>query len=374
MRLVWGIVRAVTEEGEDRQRLEVALDDRSAGSAIAYPKLSGPCRVSDRVLLNTTAVDLGLGTGGVHFVVARVGDGGGVILDEPSGGHILKLRYTPLQVDVLTVEEQDSPYHEIMRDADSLGGMPVACCGLHSQVPLVAAAVKRVDPELKVAFVMTDDAALPIALSGIARQSCEVGLLDATITSGHAFGGQYEAVTLHSALLAARHVVRADVAVVAIGPGVVGTATPFGHGGIAQGEALNAVAALKGEAVAVLRASLADARPRHHGVSHHSLSALTRIATAECIVAVPTLPDDLAEQFDDTLEDAGVWERHVRVVSGIGTEKGPSTRGVEVRTMGRGIAEDPVFFACAYAAGDVCAHLAHGVQYRDDSREGRWQI
>ncbi len=187
----------------------------------------------------------------------------------------MKVRYTPLQVDVLSVEEQGSPHHAVMKEARTLSGMPVACCGLHSHVPLVAAAVKEADPNLKVAYCMTDFASLPLALSDMVRAARGAGLIDETISCGQAFGGGLEAVNLHSGLLAARHVVRADVAIVAIGPGVVGTATPFGHGGIAQGEAINAVASLGGMPVAVLRISFADERPRHQGVSHHTLTALS---------------------------------------------------------------------------------------------------
>lgn len=363
MRLVWGIVTAVVASDARVQQLEVALDDRSTGRAVAFPGLSGRCEVADRVLLNTTAVDLALGTGGLHFVVARAGDGEGVALDVPSGGHIMKLRYTPLQTDVLSAEEQDSPHHEIMRSADSLGGMPVACCGLHSQVPLVAAAVKQFDPGLRVAYVMTDGGALPLALSEVIRASCEAGLVDATVTSGQAFGGDLESVNLHSGLLVARHVAKADVAIVAIGPGVVGTATPLGHGGVAQGEAINAVSSLDGEPVAVLRVSFADARERHRGVSHHTLAALGRIALAPAHVAVPTLPDEYAEAIDEALDGSGVWARHVRAHARAGSTEPPAMRGVEVRTMGRTPADDPAFFAAAYAAGEVCARLAHGERF-----------
>lgn len=360
MRLVWGIVTSVETDTQEAQVLDIALDDGSVGAAISYPRLAGTCRIADRVLVNTTAVDMGLGTGGRHFVVARGESEGGVALDEASGGHIMKLRYTPLQVDVECVEEQGSVHHTVMREATSVSGMPVACCGLHSQVPLVAAAVKHVDDDLRVAFVMTDFAALPLALSDIVRASVSSGLLDSTITCGQAFGGQLEAVNLHSGILAARHVAMADVAIVAIGPGVVGTATPFGHGGIAQGEAINAVAVLGGTPVAALRVSFADERSRHHGVSHHTTTALTRIALASAIVAVPSLPEEYSESIEDALEEAGLWERHVRVDSDAGRSIPPSMRGVEVKTMGRGLADDPAFFASAFAAGDVCARYARG--------------
>ena len=355
MRLVWATVTADNSSSADAQNLLVALDDGSEGRAVCYPALCGACCVGDRVLLNTTAVDLALGTGGLHFVVAR-GEASGVAYDSASGGHIMKLRYTPLQVDVLSVESQESAHHETMRTATSLGGMPVVCCGLHSQVPLVAAAVKGADPNLKVAYCMTDEAALALPLSDVIRACVREGLLDTTISCGQAFGGKFEAVNLHSGLLAARYVARADVGIVAIGPGVVGTATPFGHGGVAQGEALNAVVSLRGTPISVLRMSFADARSRHRVVSHHSLAALTQISLAPVRVAIPALPQEFAEQVEAALEAAGVWEHHVRADAAALT---PDLRGIHVTTMGRGQGDDPSFFAAAFAAGEVAARISH---------------
>ena len=357
MRLVWATVTGVAGRDDGTQRVDIALDDGGAGCAVAYTALSGPCAPGERVLVNTTAVDLGLGTGGLHFIVARATEPAGVALDAPSGGHIMKLRYTPLQLDVHAVEEQSSEHHDTMRAAEDLGGMPVACCGLHSQAPLVAAAVKARNDSLRVAYVMTDSAALPLALSTVVRAAAGAGFIDATVTCGQAFGGQYEAVNLYSALLAARHVARADVTVVGIGPGVVGTATPFGHGGVAQGEAINAVVALGGTAVTVLRLSFADARPRHRCVSHHSVTALTRVALSASLVPVPSLPAHQARLVEEALSRSGVSARHRTVASPGAT---PDMKGVRVTTMGRDPADDPAFFSAAYAAGEVCARVAEG--------------
>lgn len=356
MRLVWGTVARVAEDGADLQRLRVLLDGATRdSSAICYPALAGRCREGERVLLNTTAVDLALGTGGDHYVVARSGEGGTQV-ERASGGHIMKLRYTPLQTDVLAVEEEASPHHEVMREATSLDGMPVVCCSLHSQMPLVASALKeRAAEGVRVAYVMTDQAALPIALSGLVKGCRERGLIDTTITCGQSFGGDLEAVNLHSALLAARHVARADAAIVAIGPGVVGTGTSFGHGGVAQGEAVNAAAVLGGRAVVALRISFADPRGRHQGVSHHSLTAL-RVALAPAVVPVPDLGPDLRKVEVD-LRDAGVWDRHVRVdVAGTA----PDLLGLRVTTMGRTAEQDPAFFAAAAGAGEGAALLLAG--------------
>lgn len=354
MRLVWATVTAIETDAAGIRTLAVRLDTGETGSAITYTALAPECAEGDRVLLNTTAVDLALGTGGRHFVVARGGEGG-VALERPSGGHIMKLRYTPLQLDVMSVESPESPHHAVMKEARALGGLPVVCCGLHSQVPLVAAAVKHTAPSLKVAYCMTDGAALSASLSNIIAASKDAGLIDDVITCGQAFGGDLEAVNLHSGLLAARHVSEADVAIVAIGPGVVGTGTPLGHGGVAQGESINAVHALDGTPVACLRLSFADMRPRHQGVSHHTLAALGDIALAPAIVAVPRLHAEQQQAIESQLEARAIWTRHQRADAAAAV---PPLRGVRVTTMGRGPEEDPAFFAAAFAAGDVAARRA----------------
>jgi len=358
MRLVWATVRVVTASGSGIQRMTVDVDDGSSGPALAYSALCGECASGDRVLVNTTAVDLALGTGGDHFVVARWGSGKGVTLDSPSGGHVMKLRYTPVQTDVVAVESPESPHHEVMRVAESIEGMPVVCCGLHSQVPLVAAALKRADQTIRVAYCMTDQASLGLPLSELMRATVESGLIDATLSCGQAFGGAFEAVNLHSGLLAARHVTNADVAVVAIGPGVVGTSTPFGHGGVAQGEAINAAAVLGGTPIACLRVSFADARERHRAVSHHTLSALTRVALAPALVPVPGVSQEFLHAIEARLDSAGVWKRHRRVDPSADASDSPDMRGVRVTTMGRGIDDDPAFFAAAFAAGDIAFRIA----------------
>lgn len=352
MRLVWGTVTSIVEASPSVERLVVLVDGAVAPHpAVSYPTLTGACAQGERVLCNTTAVDLDLGTGGEHFVVARAGEG--VMLDDPVPGHIMKLRYTPLQRDVTTVEEPVSPHHEVMAVARSLDGLPVVCCGLHSQVPIVAAAVRERAPHARIAYVMTDESALPMALSRLVPRMLEAGLIAETITCGQAFGGGLEAVNLYSGLLAARHVVQADVAIVAIGPGIPGTSTPYGHSGVAQGQAVNAVGSLGGTAVAVLRLSFADERPRHVPVSHQTLTALGAVALASAVVPIPGLLSEQAIRVDAALEAVGLWARHTRVdVPGQGL---PDTCGIDVRTMGRDFAADPAFFLAAAAAGTAAA-------------------
>ena len=183
----------------------------------------------------------------------------------------------------------------MLRDADDLAGMPVVVADLHSALPAVLAGVRAESPEARVAYVATDGGALPLWFSRTVDGLREAGWLVGTVTAGQAYGGDLEAVTLHTGLLAARLVLGADIAVVAQGPGNLGTGTRWGFSGVACGEAVNAAAVLGGRPVAALRVSGADARERHHGVSHHSLTAYGRVALAPADVVVPALQGPLAE-------------------------------------------------------------------------------
>jgi hypothetical protein len=192
---------------------------------------------------------------------------------------------------------------------------------------------------------MTDGAALPIAISDLVHAATEVGLIDVTLTAGHAFGGDLEAVSVPSALALARHVAHADVTIVAMGPGVVGTSSPLGTSALEVAGILDAAAALGGTAIAVLRMSDGDPRPRHQGVSHHSRTALD-LTRSSVLVASPA-------------EGAYAHDRHeVRLVEGPDVPKLLDDLGLRVTTMGRGPDEDPLFFRATAAAGALAAeHL-----------------
>ncbi len=254
----------------------VALEGDAAPPvrALAYTAMVGEPRVHERVLLNASALLKGLGTGGLAFVVARPDE---LPADPPGGaGHIVKARYTPMQQMLLAVDEQDSPHHGELMAADDLGEMPVVVADLHSALPAVLAGIRLARPDARVAYVMTDGGALPSAFSRAVAGLAAAGWVSATITVGQAFGGDHEAVTTHTGLLAARHVVGADVAVVVQGPGNVGTGTRWGYSGVACADVLHAAEVLGGRGVASLRVSGADRRERHRGISHHSRTAYGR--------------------------------------------------------------------------------------------------
>lgn len=386
--------------------------------ALAYPDVVGTAGAGDRVLLNVTALERGLGTGGYALVVAipdraaawpgaAEGDSndGDVTGGESTGGcarppgHLVKARYTPLQPMVLGVDDPEGEHHAALQEADDLEGMPVLATDLHSALPAVLAGIRAERSDARVAYVMTDGAALPLAWSRTVAGLRDAGWLASTITAGQTFGGDLEAVTVHTALLAARHVVGADVAVIIQGPGNLGTDTRWGFSGVAAGEALNAASVLGGRPVAGVRVSQADARARHRGLSHHSATAFGRVLTRAADLPVPSTvgimegstavgaPTDSAmtsrapstpphppqtaalwdgssllaclEQVQEQARELVARAPHLTLVE-VATEGLPEAlEDVPVRltTMGRGLEDDPAAFLAAAAAGRHAARL-----------------
>jgi hypothetical protein len=322
-------------------------DDPDQVRALAYPNLVGEPRQGDRVLLNTNALALGLGTGGYALVVA-IPDR--LPPDSTAEGHLVKARYTPLQAIVLGADEEVSPYRETLEAEGDLGGMPVVTADLHSAVPAILAGVLDTRQKARVAYVMTDGGALPAwfsrTLDGLA------GLLAGTITVGQAFGGDLEATNVHSGLLAARYALRADVAIVAQGPGNLGTGTGWGFSGVSVGEAVNAAGTLGGRPVGSLRISGADPRPRHLGVSHHSLTAYGRIALVPADLVVP-------DGLDPSIaREVRKLTRHkIVTVATAGLDEALRALPVKLSTMGRDLDGDHVYFLAAAAAGRHAATL-----------------
>lgn len=361
-----GTVKAVRGRwpGAVEYAVELASGDPSEVRALAYTALVGEPQVGDRVLLNASALLRGLGTGGLAFVVAAPDR---LPADPPaSEGHIVKARYTPQQQMFMAVDEQDSPHHDAMTSgqaaAGDLLGLPVVVADLHSALPAVLAGIRADRPQARVVYLMTDGGALPIAFSRNVATLTESGWLAGTVTVGQAYGGDHEAVTLHSGLLAARHVLGADVAVVIQGPGNVGTGTPWGYTGVAAGEALNAAGTLGGRGVAALRVSDADPRPRHRGISHHSTTAYGRVCLVAADVPLPRHePGDelatlVAEQAHRLAAQAQ-GDLRVREVPADGLDAALRAVPVRLSTMGRGLDEDHGAFLYSAAAGRYAARL-----------------
>jgi hypothetical protein len=356
--ITWRKGRVVATRREWHGAIELDTDVSGAAvRALCYPDLTGRPVAGDVVLLNTTALDLGLGTGGYALVVALPDR---LPPDPALAGHLVKARYTPLQATVQGADEQGSPHHDVLRDADDVEGMPVVVADLHSALPAVLAGIPDLS-ERTVVYVMQDGGALPAWFSRSCAALRDAGWLAGVVTTGQSFGGDLETVTLHTGLLAARHVLGADIAVVAQGPGNLGTGTRWGFSGVAAGEAVNAAVTLDGRPVASLRVSDADPRERHRGISHHSLTAYGRVALACADVVVPELPGEFgALLVRDAVASLG--DRHAIVrVPVDGLESALRAAPVALSTMGRGLDADLAYFLAAAAAGRHASHLARTV-------------
>jgi len=319
-----GATTAVTDRLEGLVRLEV--DGRPC---VAYPGITGPVALGDEVLVNVQAVELALGSGGFDVLYANLTRGLG--LDPEAGAHVMKLPYTPLQLAVRHAEEGGT-------SLASLNGLPIVCCSLHSQVGPAAAGLGA---GRRVAYVQVPGGALPVSLSDTARALRERGLVEATVAVGACLEGDVACVSTAAAFAWAAQE-GFDAVICSIGPGIVGTASPWGHGGLSVAEAVVTARALGGRPVLAVRYSEGDPRERHRGLSHHTQAVLT-------------LAGDVEVGWPEGLEVPERLER-VRAVDVSGWED--ACAGLPLSHMGRGPDDDPWFFAVAYAAGRVASgHL-----------------
>ena len=304
-----GTVTTVGEAGERLVRLEV-----DGIPCIAYARLTGPVEVGDEVLVNEQARLLELGSGGFDVLYANLTRGLG--LQPQESAHVTALPYTPGQVTVCYKEESAEL-------ATTLAGLPVVLCTLHSQVAPVCAALAG----LRVAYVQVRGGALPVSLSDAVRALQERGLLGSAIAVAPCLDGDVECVTAAAALAWAA-AEGYDAIVCSPGPGIVGTGSRLGHGALSLADAANTAAALGGRPVLAVRASGADPRERHRGVSHHTQSVLD-LSLAEVAVA--------------SADDGEGWEE--------------ACAGLPLAHMGRGPEDDPAFFRAAFAAGVAARKL-----------------
>ena len=316
---------AIVERLERLDRIEV-----DGERCVSYPRTTGPVELGDEVVINVQAERLGLGSGGFHVVYVNLTRGLG--LDPERGAHVMTLPYTPIQNAVPFVEESAAL-------AADLGGMPVVCCSLHSQV---APAVAGVGEGGRTAYVQLAGGALPVSLSDSVRVLKKRGLVEVALAAGPCFDGDAQAVNVASALVWAAEE-GFDVAVCGVGPGIVGTGSNLGHGGVAAAEAANVTSALSGSPVLAVRVSEGDPRERHRGVSHHTRAVLG-LLLANVAVAWPAgleSPDWLGELEEVDVEG---WRE--------------ACDGLILEHMGRGPDDDPWFFASAFAAGRLARRLA----------------
>jgi hypothetical protein len=377
-----------SDAAEQDLKIELTGAAGEIRAAIGDVALVGRAEVGDEVIVNVQALDLGLGSGGFDVVHVNLTRG----LNEASapGAHVMKLNYTSLQHAVEPVEDD--------RLRLPLEG-PVAVLALHGQLAAVAWAFAQQAPQGRLGYVQTEGGALPGGHSRTARALRERGLLAGHLTAGAAFGGEGEAITTAGALHHGLRTLGWDAAVCGPGPGIVGSSSPLGHGGMSALDSAHAALALGCPTLLVARMSSADGRARHRGISHHTLTVLD-LLLAPVTVALPAgmrspvgadllaglrsvglsavgpagRPSRTVDRAEaDAREDHGAAAR--RPAPALDVERPARiTRhdwrravvdlpayaacGLPAETMGRGLTEDPVFFGAALAGGTALAELA----------------
>jgi hypothetical protein len=361
------VVQAGPTDGPE-QELTVVLDGERR-PAIADVGLIGTSRQGDEVIVNVQARDLGLGSGGFDVVHANLTHG--LSFEGTPGAHVMKLNYTSLQHVVAPVEDErlELPLEQ-----------PIAVLALHGQLAAVAWAFAQAHPGGRLGFVQTPGGALPGGHSRIVRTLRERGLLAGHITAGAAYGGEGEAVTTAGAL---HHGVRTlgwDAAVCGPGPGIVGSSSPLGHGGMHALDSAHTAIALRAPTLVVARMSSADERPRHRGISHHTLTVLDLLlepvtvalpagirspAGADLRARLGSVFGSSAERIRPQMElDVDRPARMARHDWRRAPVDMPAylASGLPAETMGRVLVEDPLFFGAALAGGTVLSDLCEHVE------------
>jgi hypothetical protein len=300
------------------------------GPAWCDPALHPPAEVGDELVVNVQARELELGSGGYDLVVANLTRG--LEGSDPAGAHVMKLNYTPVQHAVEPVDGAP-PAASGSGDAQRVRS-PVAVLGLHGQLSALAWAFADAAPGARLGYVQTAGGALPGRLSRTVRELRARGLLALHVTAGPAYGGEREAISTAGAIAAALS--ECDAVACGPGPGILGSATVLGHGGMVALDSAHAALALGLPTLLVPRMSESDPRERHRGLSHHTRTVL-ELLLAPVVVALP--------EGQQPLDDLHDWRAAPGALDGYPWP---------LRSMGR---DDPLFFAAAAAAGRVLAGM-----------------
>jgi hypothetical protein len=303
--------------------------------------LLGEMHEGDEVVVNVAALDLGLGSGGfdvVHVNLSRGLEGGG----GPAGEHVIKLNYTSLQHPVAPVEAETGEKSPDAAETGAPVAVSVLVLPLHGHLAPAAWAAAQAAPGAQVGYIQTGGGALPGSLSRDVAELRERGLLCGHIAAAPAYGAEHEALSTVGALDAANRL-GWDAVLVGPGPGIIGSNTEFGHGGMAALDSAHAALSLRLPTLLSPRLSTGDPRQRHLDVSHHTYTVL-ELLLAPVDVAVPEGEDSIA----GALEAAPGSHRLRHAVADLDAYAGA---GLPATTMGRSLQEDPLFFAAPLAAG-----------------------
>lgn len=336
--------RVASVESRDARIARVTVElEGEARPAVVYPRLTGPVETGDDVVVNVEAADLGLGSGGFDVVHCNLSRG---LAGKGGEGHVMKLNYTSLQHAVRPLEEG-------LEEAPPAEGVPVAVLALHGQLPCAAFALSTLAPGTRAGYVQTAGGALAGELSDTVADMLEQGLLAGHVSAGPAHGAPAEAITVEGALDAGRRL-DWDCAFVGPGPGILGSASALGHGGLAALANAHAALALGSAVVLVPRLSSADPRQRHRGLSHHTETVLRMLLRPVRVPAPAGLSLPSAAVLGKAVARGGHEPVGVEVSSLCDAYL---ASGLPAGTMGRSFEEDRDFLLGALAGGAALAEL-----------------
>lgn len=364
------VLRSTPPEGpEQRLLIEVNGEQRPA---VADVTLIGPSEAGDEVIVNVQALDLGLHSGGFDIVHCNLTRGlAGEVQSDPARPHVMKLPYTSLQHAAEVAREERL---ELPLDA------PVAVLALHGQLAAVAWAFAQAAPGLELGYIQTEGGALAGGHSRVVRSLRERGLLAGHLSAGAAYGGEVESVSTAAALHHGICGLGWDAAVCGPGPGIVGSDSPLGHGGMAALDSAHVALALGCQTLLVARMSSSDPRERHRGISHHTRTVLDLLLEPVTVALPAGMRSPVGAELRSSLGSVFAAASSGRPQLELDAQPPISDRpariarhdwrrtpvnlpayassGLSRQTMGRGLTEDPLFFAAALAGGGVLAQLA----------------
>jgi hypothetical protein len=326
-------------EGVARLAVQLAGADDEPRTAIAYPGLAGPFEVGDDVVVNVEANDLGLGSGGFDIVCVNLSRG--LAGEGEAGAHVMKLNYTPIQHAVDPVEEGLETRPQAL-------GLAVCVLALHGQLPAAVFAASALSPEARIGFLQTAGGALPGQLSDVVRDLIERGMLAGHVTVAPCFGGAREAITLEGALHAAAERLGWNAAFVGAGPGILGSASALGHGGLAALHSAHSALALGCDVTLAPRLSAGDPRPRHRGLSHHTRTVLELLMRPVSVAMPGGIDPETSAALERAIESCGHSAVEVEVDDLLESYR---DSGLPDTIMGRSLEQDEDFFRAALAGG-----------------------
>lgn len=346
------IVKSIIHEDEYIQLIEVIIDGKIE-KAINYYKQIGKCNSGDRILLNTIGVRLGLGTGGYHIVYCIIDRIENSLNYDRKFGHIIKMKYTQVQMRVKTIEE-DERFKALFNIPLSIGPKPVIFASLHSMLPAVSSVIKDKNPKSKITCIYTYGGAMNCQNSFILRELKNKKLIENVISVGECFGGDYEAINIYTALIFSFNGLKSDTVIVCCGPGIAGTSTYYGFSSIDLIFPIYASKILGCTQIVVPRISFKDMRKRHYGISMQTIALLNCI---DFPVYVP-FSNNIYELVKNQIFKNKINDMHrVVLVSDYNTGDAMNRADIAPKIMGRSYMDDVEYFESCGASGAFLSGL-----------------